>query len=161
MTSIVRRDNREDGFTLVELMVVVLVVAILMAIAIPSYLGAQRSARNRAAQSDLRNALTAAKTIAADASPALFQIDGADVTAADMHAAEPSLSFDTMANADAATIGVEVASGGTVITLLLQSRSNSWFGIAADRSGDITYCTGSVPGDCDDALTDGYAAAAW
>ena len=58
--------DEEDGFTLIELMVVVLIIAILLAIAIPTFLGAQDRARDRAAQSDLRNAITAAKTIATD-----------------------------------------------------------------------------------------------
>lgn len=56
----------EDGFTLIELMVVVLIIAILLAIAIPTFLGAQDRARDRGAQSDLRNTVTAAKTIATD-----------------------------------------------------------------------------------------------
>jgi type IV pilus assembly protein PilA len=55
--------EREGGFTLIELMVVVLIIAILVAIAIPTFLGARQRAQNRAAQSSLRNALTAAKTI--------------------------------------------------------------------------------------------------
>jgi type IV pilus assembly protein PilA len=48
----------EEGFTLIELMVVVLIIAILLAIAIPSYLGARERASNRAAQSNLRTAHT-------------------------------------------------------------------------------------------------------
>ena len=55
--------EREGGFTLIELMVVVLIIAILIAIAIPTFLGARQRAQNRAAQSSLRNAFTAAKTI--------------------------------------------------------------------------------------------------
>ena len=57
-----RRDRDEEGFTLIELMVVVLIIAILLAIAIPTFLGARNGANARAAQSDLRNALTAEDT---------------------------------------------------------------------------------------------------
>ena len=56
----VERDD--EGFTLIELMVVVLIIAILLAIAIPTFLGARNSANARSAQSNLRNALTAEQT---------------------------------------------------------------------------------------------------
>ncbi|HLI54132.1 MAG TPA: prepilin-type N-terminal cleavage/methylation domain-containing protein, partial [Acidimicrobiales bacterium] len=63
LSSIKQRLDREDeGFTLIELMVVVLIIAILLAIAIPTFLGARNTANARAAQSDLRNALTAEQT---------------------------------------------------------------------------------------------------
>jgi type IV pilus assembly protein PilA len=50
----------EDGFTLIELMVVLLIIAILLAIAIPTFLGVTSSANDRAAQSNLTNGLTEA-----------------------------------------------------------------------------------------------------
>ena len=53
----------EAGFTLIELMVVLLIIAILLAIAIPTFLGVANSAGDRAAQSNLTNALTEAKAI--------------------------------------------------------------------------------------------------
>ena len=63
---IARSRDQEEGFTLIELMVVVLIIAILIAIAIPTFLGARQRAQDRAAQSDLRNGLTAEKTVYTD-----------------------------------------------------------------------------------------------
>src|SRR5450432_3507178 len=82
---IARSRDQEDGFTLIELMVVVLIIAILIAIAIPTFLGARARAQNRAVQSDLRNGLTAEKTAYTDAST---YDTGAQMTAANI---EPSL----------------------------------------------------------------------
>ncbi len=64
--SLAARRDGDDGFTLIELMVVVLIIAILIAIAIPTFLGARQRAQDRAAQSDLRNGLTAEKTYYTD-----------------------------------------------------------------------------------------------
>ena len=53
----------EAGFTLIELMVVLLIIAILLAIAIPTFLGVTGSANDRASQSNLTNALTESKAL--------------------------------------------------------------------------------------------------
>jgi type IV pilus assembly protein PilA len=56
-------EGLEEGFTLIELMVVLLIIAILLAIAIPTFLGVTNSASDRASQSNLTNALTESKAI--------------------------------------------------------------------------------------------------
>jgi prepilin-type N-terminal cleavage/methylation domain-containing protein len=55
-----RRQDRDDGFTLIELMVVVLVIAILLAIAIPTFLSARSRSAKAAAESNLRSTLSVA-----------------------------------------------------------------------------------------------------
>src|SRR5438045_5646015 len=83
-----RLDRSEEGFTLIELMVVVLIIAILLAIAIPTFLGSRSKAQDRAAQSNLRNALTAEKTYYTDA-----QAYTTDTVA--LASIEPNLTFGT------------------------------------------------------------------
>src|SRR6516162_1451351 len=84
---VARQKDAEEGFTLIELMVVVLIIAILIAIAIPQFLGARQRAQDRAAQSDLRNALTAEKTVYVDN-------QAYDATTANMVAIESSLNWN-------------------------------------------------------------------
>jgi type IV pilus assembly protein PilA len=115
--------EREAGFTLIELMVVVLIIAILIAIAIPTFLGARARAQDRAAQSSLRNALTAEKTYYTD-----NQAYVATAGAPELKAIEPSLTFDAAANA-APTVG-SVAYGLSAtgaITLGTKSASGTCF----------------------------------
>jgi type IV pilus assembly protein PilA len=144
-----RRD--EGGFTLIELMVVVLIIAILLAIAIPTFLGAQNKAKDRSAQSSLRNTVTAAKTIAADSG------DYATVAAASLGAIEPSLSYlannaAAAAMTDPKIVSVLVAAGNTVFYAAAKSKTGSCFYIRDDMT------TGTATGGTRFATSDGSAA---
>lgn len=118
-----KRLRDDEGFTLIELMVVVLIIAILIAIAIPTFLGARRRAQDRQAQSNLRNGLTAEKTYYADAQ-GYSDDTGAGLTA--LQDIESNLAWNTD---DAAARGANVVevTGGTTSdqAVVLQSLSKS------------------------------------
>src|SRR4030067_2442953 len=58
--------RKEKGFTLVELMVVIIILAVLTAIAVPSYMALRNRARTAAAQSEMKNIATALELYNAD-----------------------------------------------------------------------------------------------
>ena len=117
-----RRDD-EEGFTLIELMVVVLIIAILLAIAIPTFLGARNRANDRAAQSSLRNALTAAKVIFTDAQ------DYREATITKLEAEEPALTFQTAASTTAKEVAVVDP----------PALASEWYAAAKSKAGKCFY----------------------
>jgi type IV pilus assembly protein PilA len=92
-----RRHEEEDGFTIIEMMVVMVVISVLLIIAVPTFMSAKVRAQDRSAQSDLQVALAAAKAVFTDES------DFTGVTLADMQTAEPSLDWVDAATASSAT----------------------------------------------------------
>lgn len=82
-----RPQNKKAGFTLVEIMIVVLIIGILLAIAVPNFISARETSRAKACVANLYQ-INSAKLqcvmdnkLAAD-STATFSVDGVTPTAA-------------------------------------------------------------------------------
>jgi type IV pilus assembly protein PilA len=113
------RRQSEEGFTLIELMVVVLIMGILMAIAIPTFLATQGSAHDAAAKSNATNAFTNEKAYYADNQA--FSTSGSSL--------DDSLPWGTALN------DVQVYTDGSTNTNLLI--------VAGSKSGNCYYIADS------------------
>jgi type IV pilus assembly protein PilA len=137
--------EREGGFTLIELMVVVLIIAILIAIAIPTFLGARTRAQDRAAQTSLRNALVAAKSIYTDKQDYGQAIRTA--TADPLEGVEPTLDYTVTATASTGPNIVSTGSPSSGIcygAVKSDSGATTCFYIKDDLSSGTTYATGTT-----------------
>jgi type IV pilus assembly protein PilA len=150
MLKAIRRGlNKDEGFTLIELMVVVMIIAVLIAIAIPSFLGFRKSAQDRSAQSELRNVLLAEKA---------FWLDNGDYTQTDtdITAFEPN----AVINADPA-LGTYLdlnLTDSDVVCLVRTSESGDTFSIWESASAGTYYgATDLSAADCPAAAPAGYS----
>lgn len=136
-----RRPSQRDerGFTLVELMVVVLIMAILLAIAVPTYLGARTNAENRATQASLTNALGTAQSYWNS------HQSYSGLSNAGMAAREPNLNFASPSSGGN-TIAFSVGSQGYSVSLAAMSSSGTcWYIADVEDTSSAWIGTAGIP----------------
>jgi type IV pilus assembly protein PilA len=147
------RHDEEQGFTLIELMVVVLIIAILIAIAIPTFLGARSRAQDRAAQSDIRNVLTAEKTNYTD-----NQTYTEDLTV--LSNIEPNVA--THVSDPTAGVVPQLSTDNKIVCLTKKSASGSTFFATWESAAAGTYYGKTdLSASCPTSAPAGYSKTGW
>jgi type IV pilus assembly protein PilA len=116
--------GNQSGFTLVELLVVMLVLAVLSAIAIPSFLSQQEKARDANARAGLATSRTAMEIFATEHGGSYESVTAADLVDFEPTLAETTLSVGPVAertyvidvvSIDGQTFTAERTPGGAVV----------------------------------------------
>jgi type IV pilus assembly protein PilA len=127
------RSGGQGGFTLVELLVVMLILGLLAAIAIPSFFNQRDKAKDADAKASVRTAQTAMETYATQEGGAYTGVADTDLVAIEETLTGADLSLPAAATDDTYTVQVE-------------SETGNLFQISRESSGVTTLDCGNTAG---------------
>ncbi|HXF37627.1 MAG TPA: type II secretion system protein [Actinomycetota bacterium] len=144
-----RQRSRERGFSLVEILVVMLILGVLLMIGLPTYLGARGRAQDRAAQSNLRTALVGALTFFSETRT----YSGFGVSEAEREI--PQVDWRVSGtDPGRGEVTIQIASGDDLV-LVTRSNSGTYFCLrqradspATDRGAGTAFADVDTPAEC-------------
>jgi type IV pilus assembly protein PilA len=123
----------DDGFSLVELALVILIIGLLLAMALPTFLSVRAGAQHELARSSLHTAETEANLIYEEG-------ETYNVPVSRLISAEPGLSF-----VQSSSLGPSAASDGPTSVVYFGDATN--FGAVANSRGGRCYLVTDVEGE--------------
>jgi type IV pilus assembly protein PilA len=140
------RSQGESGFTLVELLVVMLILGLLAAIAIPAFFNQRDKAHDADAKASVHSAQVALETYATDHNGSY---DSGTVTATDLEAIEPTLT-----GATGLAVSTPAGTGNTAAnsyTISVDSSTGTSFTLTRLGTGaESVDCSAHGSGGCPD-----------